>query len=316
MVDQLQLHQLSLPANAHYYLTVDVFTNQKISGNQLAVFPDARSIPEQFMQSIAREFNFSETIFFLPTADPAVFNVRIFTPYRELPFAGHPTIGGAYVCYLLQCQQGGSPPASLVLQEGVGPVKVDFHFENGKLHLIQLTVAQLPSFEQIDAKASQLAEMLGILPDDLQMDEIYFPEVVSCGVPFFFIPVKNRDILQKIALNEAAWKKHFPGESTSKAFVFALDPEHKAHDARARMFAPMLGVPEDPATGSAASAFGGYLAKRKAQSEGSMSWKLEQGYEMGRPSLLQVDVQKENGVITEVKVGGQAVLISEGIFYL
>ena len=298
------------------YLTADVFTSQRFGGNQLAVFPDARDIAPSLMQRIAREFNFSETTFVLPPADPKhTRRVRIFTPGGELPFAGHPTVGTAFVLATIGDIALTGAETRIVLEEGVGPVPVTIRARSGKAEFAQLSVAQLPEFGPPPPGAEDLARCLGLNPNDVLTGELT-PEAVSCGVPFLFVPVRDRKTLARVRVRLEEFERVLGGYWTAKVFVFCDDPELPDSDFRARMFAPTIGVPEDPATGSAACGFGGYLAKRNKRSDGTLRWIVEQGFEMGRPSLLEVEVDKRGGAITAVRVGGNSVLVTKGEIYV
>ena len=297
------------------YYTADVFTDQQFGGNQLAVFPDARELPEALMPRIAREFNFSETTFVLPAREPAhARRVRIFTPGGELPFAGHPTIGTAFILATIGAIPLSGDETRIFLEEGVGAVPVMIRASAGRPRFAQLSVAQLPRFGPPAPAARELARVLGLKPNEV-LDGVLLPEAVSCGVPFLFVPVRDRAALGRARVRLDEFDALLRDYWTSKVFLFCDQPELTGSHYRARMFAPSIGVPEDPATGSAAVAFGGYLAKRDQRTEGTLRWVLEQGFEMGRPSLLEVEVDKRDGAVTAVRVGGNSVLVSKGEFY-
>lgn len=298
------------------FYTTDVFTSQKFGGNQLAVFPDARHLASELMQPIAREFNFSETTFVLPPSDPKhTRRVRIFTPGEELPFAGHPTVGTAFVLATAGEIKLTGDETRIVLEEGVGPVPVTIRSRGGKPDFAQLTVARLPEFGPPPPSSTDLTRALGLASSDILTGELA-AEAVSCGVYFLFVPVRDRETLGRARVVLDLFEQVLDGYVTSKVFVFCKDPELPTSDYRARMFAPTIGVPEDPATGSAAAAFGGYLAKRDACADGTLRWMVEQGFEMGRPSLLEVEADKRAGAITSVRVGGKSVLVTRGDLFV
>lgn len=298
------------------YCTADVFTSSRFGGNQLAVFPDASGIPEQAMQRIAREFNFSETTFVLPALDPRnTRRVRIFTPGGELPFAGHPTVGTAFVLATTGAIPLTGAETRIVFEEGVGPVPVLIRSERGQPGFAQLTVAQLPEVGPAAPNAADLARVLGLASGDVLSGAVG-PEAVSCGVPFLFVPVRDRATLARARVRLDEFSALLADYWTQKVFVFCDEPELQGSHYRARMFAPGIGVPEDPATGSACAAFGGYLARRDGRKDGGLRWVIEQGFEMGRPSLLEVEAEKAGDAITAVRVGGNSVLVSKGEFYL
>ncbi|HSK81519.1 MAG TPA: PhzF family phenazine biosynthesis protein [Thermoanaerobaculia bacterium] len=292
------------------YLTADVFTDRPFGGNPLAVFPDARGLSPQRMQQVARELNLSETVFVLPPEDPGhTRRLRIFTPGVELPFAGHPTVGTALILAWLGEIPLTGEETRIVFEEGVGPVPVAIRAAEGKAVFAQLSAAQLPEFGPSPA-VPELAEMLSLDPEDiLTGDEA--PQAVSCGVAFLYIPLRDRDALRRARLRLDRWESLLASSWAPHIYVFTRDHELPETDLRVRMFAPAMGVPEDPATGAAAAAFGGYLGSRSS-GDGTLRWKLEQGFEMGRPSLLHLEVDKAGGAITAVRVGGGAVLVSEG----
>jgi trans-2,3-dihydro-3-hydroxyanthranilate isomerase len=298
------------------FFTADVFTSTRFGGNQLAVFPNAKELAPDLMSHIAREFNFSETTFVLPPSDPKhTRRVRIFTPGGELPFAGHPTVGTAFVLATIGDIKLSGDETRIVLEEGVGPVPVTVRARNGKADFAQLSVAQLPEFGPPAPSPADLARCLGLDAGDILSGE-FSPEAASCGVPFLFVPVKDRKTLGRIRVRLDDFERVLGSYWTSKVFIFCKDPELRDSDYRARMFAPMIGVPEDPATGSACVAFGGYLAKRDKRTDGTLKWIVEQGFEMGRPSLLEVEVDKRAGATTAARVGGNSVLVTKGEIYL
>jgi trans-2,3-dihydro-3-hydroxyanthranilate isomerase len=294
------------------YLTADVFTDHVFGGNQLAVFPDASDIPSELMPQIAREFNYSETTFVLPPADPKhTRRVRIFTPGGELAFAGHPTIGTAHVLATIGAIELAGNETRIVFEEGVGPVPVTIRAEEGRPVFSQLTAAKLPEVGPPPPRADRLAAMLSLRPDDLVGADMP-PEAISCGTPFLFVPLRDRAALARARVKTDLWDETLRGYWTSMVMIFALDPERPDSDVRARMFAPGFGVPEDPATGSAAVGLGGYLAARDPRFDGTLRWVLEQGFEMGRPSILEIEAEKKGGKITAVRVGGKSVVVCEG----
>jgi|SRR6185312_6615009 len=298
------------------YLTADVFTDTRFGGNQLAVFPDAREIRAELMPRIAREFNYSETTFVLPAADPShTAKVRIFTPGGELPFAGHPTIGTAHVLASIGAVKLSGDETRIVLEEGVGPVPVVIRAESGQPTFAQLTAARVPERGPAPPDRDRLAAAVCLSPDDILTDGMT-PEAVSCGTPFLFVPVRDRATLGRARVNYDRWDETFSNYITQNVFLFALDPELPGHDVRARMFAPTIGVAEDPATGGACIALGGYLAWREPRTDGTFRWVVEQGFEMGRPSILEVEADKQQGRVTAARVGGRTVLVCDGTFTL
>ncbi|NUN69498.1 MAG: PhzF family phenazine biosynthesis protein [Bacteroidetes bacterium] len=291
----------------HYY-TCDVFTDAPFGGNQLAVFPDARGIPEELLPKITREFNYSETTFVYPPDDPAhARRVRIFTPGSELPFAGHPTVGTAVVLAVTGAIPLTGEETRIVFEEKVGAVPVTIRRVNGAPTFAQLTAAKLPEFNDTVPAAEDIAQLLTLGRHEL--DDARFPlRFVSVGFPFLFVAVRGADVIGRIRINVPVME----ALGLKEIFVFTDECEREGFHYHARMFAPLLGIPEDPATGSAAAAFAGYLAVRDPLQNGTVRWNLEQGCEMGRPSLLYIEADKSNGAVTSVRVGGNAVMVMEG----
>lgn len=294
------------------YLTADVFTDQRFGGNQLAVFPDARDISPDLMPRIAREFNYSETTFVLPPADPShTAKVRIFTPGGELQFAGHPTVGTAHILATIGAIAITGDETKIVLEEGVGPIPVTIRSTNGTPVSAQLSVAKLPEVGPPPPSPETLAEMLSLSKDDVLHGDLS-AEAVSCGTPFLFVPLRDRGAVARSRLKLDVWERALGSYVTNKVMVFAMDAERPGSDVRARMYAPGIGVPEDPATGSACVALGGYLAARDPRFEGTLRWIVEQGFEMGRPSILEVEADKSGGRVTAARVGGKSVVVCTG----
>jgi trans-2,3-dihydro-3-hydroxyanthranilate isomerase len=296
----------------HYYLA-DVFTDKAFGGNQLAVFPEGLEVPEHLMQQIARELNLSETTFVLPPANAANdIKLRIFTPGRELPMAGHPTLGTA--CVLLQ--QGYLQPQSqhLVFEEGVGDISVDFEGQHQSPGLITMS-QPLPTFGTTVTDVQLLADLLSLHPEDIAVQRP--AQVVSCGVPFFLVPLTSLDAVKRAKLRTDVLENQINHPEIESVFLFSSETETVAGTVHGRMFAPAFGIPEDPATGSACGPLGCYLVKYglvPAQPESLII--CEQGFEMGRPSILHITIGQEQGQISSVKVGGRSVLVGEGYLYL
>ena len=293
------------------FYTADVFTDTMFGGNQLAVLPDARGLTGEQMLAITREFNYSESTFVLPPERGGTRRVRIFTPGAEVPFAGHPTVGTAHVLAAVGEIPLDGAETRIVLEEGVGDVPVLVRADGGRPTFAQLSVAKLPEHTPLALPLDALAEVLSLAPDDL-VGGPYAPETVSCGLPFLFVAVKSRDAVRRARMRMDAWDRTLRGTPASEVMVFAMDAEAPGADVRARVFVPGLNVPEDPATGSACAALGGYLAARTPRDGATLRWVVEQGVEMGRPSRIEIEVDKQGGRPTAVRVGGGSVLVSEG----
>lgn len=295
------------------FVTVDVFTSRRFAGNPLAVFSDARGLDPALMQQITREFNLSETTFVLPPDDPRhTRRVRIFTPGRELPFAGHPTVGTAFaLAHLGEIPLAGDR-TRIVFEEGVGPVPVSIVAKDGRPVASELTAVGRPETGPPPPGPHAIAAALSLSAADL-LGSPYEPEAGSCGVPFLFVPLRDRAAVARAQLNRTEWERVLGSYWATQVFFFAFDPELAGSDLHARMFAPHLGVPEDPATGAAVTALGGYLGRRDGRADGTLRWVVEQGFEMGRPSLLELEIDKCEGQVVEIRVGGPSVVVSEGV---
>ena len=289
------------------YHTLDVFTDRLFGGNPLAVFPDARGLSGAQMQSVARELNLSETVFVLPPEAGGTRRVRIFTPGGELPFAGHPTVGTAILLVSLGEVRAEEGEVEVVLEEGVGPVPVRVRVRGGQPEFAQFTAARAPEFLAPPPAPAELAAVLGLDVADFA-GAPWEPAVVSCGVPFTMIPLRDTDALARVRLDTAAWERVLAGGGAPG--VYPVVPAAPGGTARVRMFAPHMGIAEDPATGAAAAALGGYLSQ--GAGAGTHRWTVEQGVEMGRPSRIELEADVADGRVAAVRVGGSAVRVSEG----
>jgi trans-2,3-dihydro-3-hydroxyanthranilate isomerase len=300
------------PTHVPYtFYTADVFTDTRFGGNQLGVLPDARGLSSEQMHAIAREFNYSESTFVLPPDNPKhTRRVRIFTPGGEIPFAGHPTVGTAHVLAAIGEIPLTGVETRIVFEENVGPVHVVIRAQDGKPDFAQLSVAMLPQVSEPTVSRETLAAMLSLDPTEL-LDGDYRPQNVSCGLPFLVVPLRDRKAVSRSRLQLDQWERSLKGATSDMILVFAADPERPGSDMRARMYGPGAGVFEDPATGSACACLAGYLAARTPR-DGTLRWVVEQGFEMGRPSILEIEADKKDGGITAVRVGGKTVLVSKG----
>jgi trans-2,3-dihydro-3-hydroxyanthranilate isomerase len=296
------------------FFTTDVFTSELFGGNPLAVFPSARGLDPGLMQRIAREPNLSETVFVLPPEDPRnTRKLRIFTPSRELPFAGHPTLGTAFVLASIGevALDGGS--AAIVFEEGVGPVPVSIKGASARPTYCELTAARTPEFGPPPPPLDEIAAVLSLRPDEIRTDDLT-PRAASCGVPYFFVPLRDRGTLARARPDVSVWERCFSRWWAPQLFPFIETAGRGGVDIQARMFAPEFGISEDPATGSAAAALAGYLAAAGPKGTGSLRWVVDQGIEMGRPSRLFVECDRDGEDILAVRVGGAAVMVAEARF--
>jgi trans-2,3-dihydro-3-hydroxyanthranilate isomerase len=295
------------------YITVDVFTDRAFGGNPLAVVLDAGGLSTAQMQAIASEFNYSETTFVLPPRDPAYdARVRIFTVYTEIPFAGHPNVGTAFVL----ATQASKPPARLKFEEGAGLVAVEVLQGEGRVVGAELTAPQrLTKLSQFSAE--QAASIVSLSPDDIRTDR-HSPIIVSVGMPFLVVELTSREALRRARAEPAAFARTLPCDGCYAIYLYTRDvPAAEACDLQARMFHPgASGLTEDPATGSATVAAAALLADLASDRNGELKLRVGQGVDMGRPSLLLTRVRKENGVVVSAHIGGACVQMMEGSFRL
>ena len=289
------------------YYTCDVFTDRQFGGNPLAVLTDARDLSDATMQAIAREFNYSETTFVVPPTDVRnTARLRIFTPGGELPFAGHPTVGSAFVLSTI----GATPGATeLVFEQSVGPVRVRVDRSGGQVVACALTAPRQPERVASLPAPVELASMLGLDQNALLGEA----GVWSCGVPFAVIPLATVDALKSVRLNVDRWQRLLGNHVGQKIY-----PVARIDDAtwRVRMFAPSLGVAEDPATGAAAAALAGWLVATQPLDRGTRRWRILQGEDIGRASVIELEADIADGCISAVRVGGRSVMIAEGTLHL
>ena len=295
------------------YHLVDVFTDRAFGGNPLAVFLDGTGMSDALMQAIAKEFNLSETTFVLPPQNSANdFRVRIFTPADELPMAGHPTVGTTFVLAHTGLVRPGTARTKITLEEGVGPIPVEIVWKDGRATFIEMQ-QPLPKFGPPIEDRAGVAEMLSLEPDAISAD---LPiQVVSCGVPFLFVPVRSLEAIRRIRFRiDVEERLKLPSKNI---FAFATETQFPGSGVHSRMFSPSLGVPEDPATGGASGPLGCYLVRHKVlASDGELRVVSEQGIEMGRPSFLHIRIRHDGDEITAVHVGGSCCYMGSGQFEL
>jgi trans-2,3-dihydro-3-hydroxyanthranilate isomerase len=297
-----------------HYITVDVFTNRAFGGNPLAVVLDAGGLSTRQMQAIATEFNYSETTFVLPPRDQAHdAEVRIFTPVRELPFAGHPNVGTAFVLATLAKE----PKPCLLFEEKAGLVPVDILREQGRVVSTELTAPQ-PLARLSRLSAGEVAGCISLTAEDIRTDR-QAPQIVGVGTPFLVMEVHSREALRRAKPDAAAFGRLFPRDGAFAAYFYTRDvaSTEAPCDLQARMFFPgASGLIEDPATGSATVAAAALLADLDPARDGELKLTIGQGFDMGRPSILLTRVRKQNGGIVSAHVGGRCVQMMEGTFRL
>jgi len=286
---------------------VDVFAEARYSGNQLAVFHNAGRLSDTEMQRIAREMNYSETTFIVSDKmKDNGYKVRIFTPEREVPFAGHPVIGTAYV---IQREVVKKPIKKVKLNLEAGQVPVAIKYRDGDADRVWMKQPEPVFGDTFDIK--QVAEVLNLGPGAI--DERFPVQNVSTGLPFIIVPLKMLNDVRAARIDRDKYYSLIRGISAKAIFIFSPGTYEKGNDLNARMFADYYGIPEDPATGSANGCLAGYLTKYRYFGDDKVNVRVEQGYEIGRPSLLYLRAEDTDGNI-EIHVGGKVVMVAKGEF--
>ncbi len=293
------------------YAITDVFTERRFGGNQLAVLPEAQGLSTAQMQQIAREFNFSESAFVFPAEQGHTRKVRIFTPAREVPFAGHPNIGTAFTLATLGALGELPPSATITFEEQAGLVPITITREGASIRCELSAPEPLSVGEPLDP--ALVAAALSLAPEDI-LSAVHPPRMASVGLPFIFAELRDRAALTRA-------RSHLPGAEALqhvglRGSIHLYVRSGDDFDLRARMFAPLTGVPEDPATGSANCALAGLLAQCDPEPTGELRWRVAQGVEMGRPSVLELRAVKQGGALRSTHVGGTCALFAEGELHL
>jgi trans-2,3-dihydro-3-hydroxyanthranilate isomerase len=293
------------------FVTLDVFTGERFAGNPLAVVLDAEGLDTAAMQQIAKEFNLSETVFVLPPSEPRQrADIRIFTPARELPFAGHPTVGTAVLLALLD-RKGEPGAAAFGLKEQVGIVPCAIEVKGATSGTARFRLPRLPFVWGEGKESKDSAWSLGLDPTEIGFDQ-HIPSRHSAGVAYDLVPVSSLEALARSKPQGEAFDKVFGDSDHPSAYVYARIPEAQGLRFRARMFGPGMGIAEDPATGSAAAAFAGALMQCEPLGDGEHNIVIEQGVEMGRPSEIMLQMVIKDGALASAEIGGGAVMVSRG----
>jgi trans-2,3-dihydro-3-hydroxyanthranilate isomerase len=290
------------------YFICDVFTNTRFGGNQLAVLPDAKGLSAEQMQQIAREFNFSESTFVLPPERGHARRVRIFTPTAEIPFAGHPNVGTAFVLATTGSFGAIDGSITVTFEEKAGLVPITIRHRDGTLWCELSAPERLSLGKTISAES--LASAVSLTPDQV-VTTTHLPQVASVGLPFLMAELKDRAALTRARVNGPGFDALAAQGVIPDVHLYIKSGDE--FDIRARMFAPFDGVPEDPATGSANCALAGLLRHYGDGADGTGSWRIAQGVEMGRPSILEAEADKRGGIVVATRVGGSSVMVSEGV---
>jgi trans-2,3-dihydro-3-hydroxyanthranilate isomerase len=294
------------------YYICDVFTDRRFGGNQLAVLTDAEGLGTRQMQQIAREFNFSESTFVFPPEQGNTRRVRIFTPATEVPFAGHPNVGTAFVLASLDAVEMEEKQTGVVFEEKAGLVPVTIQKPDDGPVWCELRAPETISLGQA-LPVDLVAASVSLSSADI-VGRTHPPRVASVGLPFIMVELRDRSVLERARANMTEMEKIEALGVTPDIHLYVHSDDE--FDIRARMFAPFDGVPEDPATGSANCALAGLLAHHEQAGTGMFAWRIAQGVEMGRPSLLETRAEKSDGGVTDTWVGGTCVMVSEGVIYI
>jgi trans-2,3-dihydro-3-hydroxyanthranilate isomerase len=301
---------------SYRYIHLDVFTDRVFSGNQLAVFLDGRGLAPETMQAIAKEVNFSESTFVLPAEQRGTdVRMRIFTPAEELPMAGHPTIGSTFA--LARSGVISAERERFVFGLGIGPVPVALTWKKKELSFVWMTQPN-PTFGDPIANPGGAAAAIGLSPAAVSGTGLPI-QVVSCGVPFLFIPLTTRRAVDSAIVDLDRLDEFYQsaGVEAHGVFVFSPQPGHDKATVYSRMFAPGLGIKEDPATGGASGPLGCYLVRHKVVEPKHAGAMLSlQGVKMGRPSHVHMSIGVSGGEIDSVRVGGEAVVAGEGALFI
>jgi trans-2,3-dihydro-3-hydroxyanthranilate isomerase len=296
------------------FVTLDVFTARTFGGNPLAVIPDARGLSTEQMQAITAEFNYSESTFVLPPEDPSnTARVRIFDPVHEMPFAGHPNVGTA-VALARAGEVFGKPIGDKVrFEEKVGLVEIDILREADVPVGARFIAPGAAEFGPM-SEAEVIADVAGLEVSDIQSAR-HLPQLVTLGIGFVFTEVADLAALERCAPRLDMFKTHLPVETTDGLYLYARSGGPSEIQIRSRMFAPLHGIVEDPATGSAAAMLGALLGKLESGTD-DLTVTIDQGVEMGRPSRVDVGVRRGADGVDAVMVGGNAVQVMRGVITL
>ena len=296
------------------FVTVDVFTTQAFGGNPLAVVLNAEGLESAQMQRIAAEFNLAETTFVLPPKDPShTAEVRIFTPRAELPFAGHPNVGTAFVLAGRGESYGRAVTEPLAFEEKAGLVRIELIKAADAVTGARLSAPQGITVGE-EVAPEFVSQACSIDPDDIETAR-HRPTLAASGVPFLLVELKTRAALAKAAPRADVFEANLPAERATGIHLYVRTDGDEA-EIQSRMFAPMHGIPEDPATGAANVILIGFLAVLEASDDLTLTKTIAQGVDMGRPSLLYAEADKEAGQVTAIRLGGQCVPMMTGTLIL
>ncbi|MDR6669481.1 PhzF family phenazine biosynthesis protein [Rhizobium sp. 1399] len=295
------------------YSVYDVFTDTKLAGNPLAVIFDGKGLDDAAMQAVARETNLSETVFVQPANNPAyTARIRIFTPGRELPFAGHPTVGTA-IALAEKAHGAGTLDLVSVLEENVGPVRCAVRLREGEASFAEFDLPRKSQQISLPLDKLGIADALSLKTTEIGFEN-HVPSIWSAGVPFLMVPVHDVGAAERLEFDPQLWEKTVPfvDGALASAYIYCRGGVNHVAKFHARMFASGMGISEDPATGSAAAALSGAINHFDRLTDGHHPILIEQGLEMGRPSFIHLHMDIEGGTISNARIGGQAVRIATG----
>ena len=303
---------------ARRYFILDVFTDEVLAGNPLAVVLDGDGLDDLQMQKIAREFNLSETVFVCESnKDTINASLRIFTPARELPFAGHPTVGTAVLLGMQRFPDVSSQmDCVMMLEEQIGLVRARVSVcPNGGGEAL-FDVPKLAEKEDVQlGSKDEIAAALGLHIRDIGFEN-HVPTAYGAGVPFAMIPLRDQDAMRRATPVLSSWNTAFGSHSHNNAYLYCRETQKHSSDFHVRMFAPSMGLSEDPATGSAAAAFAGVICQFDKPGKGNHRFVIEQGFEMERPSIITLELDVKNGLLSAERIGGKAVMVASGNLYI
>jgi len=302
------------------FVMANTLSREMFGGNRLVVFPQGENLPDALMQNLARELKMSAAYVFPPTNPSHTRDIRIFTPEKELSFAGHPTIGAALVlhdCGLLKdaptVKSRGDLSIGLTFGEKAGPVPVTITFDNDS-PTATIESPRIPKAIDAEFDRQTLAELLSLARDDIST--VWAAGCYSAGMPFTFVPVRDTAALSRVQINRAVWAKFFRESPAPKIYAFTLADWEQGREVHARMFPPDMDEVEDPAAAGAAVPLGAFLSSRQSSKDGITSWRIHQGIDMGRPSLIHLEVEKADRKIIAVRVGGTFCVIGFGSMHI
>ncbi len=298
------------------YYIADVFTDRIFNGAQIAVFPNADGLPAERMAAIAKELNLSETVFVFHRHDPQLRRLRIFSPLREIDFAGHPIIATAHILAVCGDLSLSDPLTPVRFEQNVGSIEVNVSSHNGQPHFVQFSRSVSPIIDRFAPPDEELCRFLGLQVSELDHKK-YAPRLVSCGFPYLIVPVWQYESVRKARFNVDAWSQSTaPQTAAQEILLFAPKSPQADADFNVRLLGPHIGLQDDPPVGSAMPAFCSYLCSFEHTQKGTHSFAVERGEMSTRRSLIQLEMDNKQQENLTVRIGGQAVVFAQGIINL